>query len=103
MSIGAYIGARLLDPVLRNLDSVPPAQLLLVTSGTLWGTAFIGQAVGLVVGRKLHIALPIGGARQLDRVAGGGAGALGVFVALWLLLPIMGDVRGWAAVQSRTS
>jgi S1-C subfamily serine protease len=103
MAIGAYIGARLLDPILRNLDTATPSQLLLVTSGTLLGTAFIGQAIGLVVGRKLHIALPIGGARQLDRVAGGGAGALGVFVALWLLLPVMGDVRGWAAVQSRTS
>ena len=103
MIVGAYTGARLLEPVLRNLDTASPSQLLLVTSGTLLGTAFIGQAIGLVVGRKLHIALPFGGARQLDRVAGGGAGALGVFVALWLLLPLMGDVRGWAAVQSRTS
>jgi S1-C subfamily serine protease len=103
MGVGAYIGARLLDPILRNLDTATPSQLLLVTSATLLGTAFIGQAVGLVVGRKLHIALPFGGARQLDRVAGGGAGAVGVFVALWLLLPIMGDARGWAAVQSRTS
>ncbi|MDQ2648107.1 MAG: MarP family serine protease [Actinomycetota bacterium] len=103
MGVGAYVGIRILEPILSNLTTATPAQLLLVTSGTLLGTAFIGQAIGIVVGRKLHIALPFGGARQLDRVAGGGAGAIGVFVALWLLLPIMGDVRGWAAVQSRTS
>ncbi|MDP1804852.1 MAG: MarP family serine protease, partial [Acidimicrobiales bacterium] len=103
MALGAVFGARLLEPMLRNLDSASPSQLLLVSSGLLLGTAFTGQAIGLVIGRKLHIALPFGGARQLDRLAGGGAGALGIVLTLWLLLPLMGDVRGWPAVQSRTS
>lgn len=103
MVVGATLGARLLEPMLRNLDTASQSQQLLITSGMLLGAAFLGQAVGLVVGRKLHIALPLGGARQLDRLAGGGAGALGIFLTLWLLLPVMGDVRGWPAVQSRTS
>ncbi len=99
-----YLAARLLQPVLERLEEEgTPAQRLLVVLGSLLGAAFIGQAIGLVVGRKLHVALPFGGARQADRVAGAAAGVVGILVTLWLLLPLMSDVRGWFAVQARTS
>jgi S1-C subfamily serine protease len=99
-----YLASRLLQPVLERLEEEgTPAQRLLIVLGSLLAAAFIGQAVGLVVGRKLHVALPFGGARQADRMAGSAAGVIGIFVTLWLLLPLMTDVRGWFAVQARTS
>lgn len=104
MAGAVYLAARLLRPVLEQIEEEgSPTQRLLIVLGSLLAAAFIGQAVGLVVGRKLHVALPFGGARQADRAAGGAAGVVGIVLTLWLLLPLMTDVRGWFAVQARTS
>ncbi|MGE3620839.1 MAG: trypsin-like peptidase domain-containing protein, partial [Acidimicrobiia bacterium] len=51
----------------------------------------------------LHVALPPGPVRQADRVAGAGLGVLGVLASVWLLLPIMADVEGTMARQTRSS
>jgi S1-C subfamily serine protease len=103
MLAGGLLAARLLPSILDALDKASPTQLLIVVLAVLLGAAFVGQAVGLVLGRKLHVALPFGGARQADRAAGGVSGFLGVVLSVWLLLPVMGDVPGWFAVQARTS
>jgi S1-C subfamily serine protease len=103
MALGAYVGALMLPPVLRRVEDASDAQLLFVMLGVLLGMAFLGQAVGLFVGGRLHIALPGATVRSADRSAGAAAGVVGVFVTLWLLLPLMADVPGWFAVQARTS
>jgi S1-C subfamily serine protease len=103
MALGTVAGALLLAPILRTVEEATDAQLLLVTLGVLVGMAFLGQALGLLVGGRLHVALLGSNARAVDRGAGAGAGVVGVFVTLWLLLPLMADVPGWFAVQARTS
>ena len=103
MALGTMAGALLLSPILRTVEEATDAQLLLVTLGVLVGMAFLGQALGLLVGGRLHVALLGSNARAVDRGAGAGAGVVGVFVTLWLLLPLMADVPGWFAVQARTS
>jgi S1-C subfamily serine protease len=103
MAIGIVIAARLLPPLLRTLEGADQVTLLLVAVGTLLAGAFLGQALGLVVGSKLHLAIPLGPARVADRGAGAFAGAAGVLVGLWLLLPTMADVPGWTSEQARTS
>lgn len=103
MALGLFAAARLLPPVLRSIEDGSDQQLLFATLGTLLGGAFIGQALGLWVGARLHVVLPIGGVRAVDRGAGAAAGAIGVLVGLWLLLPLMADVRGWPSHQARTS
>jgi S1-C subfamily serine protease len=70
--------------------------------GVLLGGAFIGQALGLLVGTKAHLVMPPG-SQPLDRAAGAVAGVLGVLVAVWLLVPSMGDVPGRIALEARTS
>jgi hypothetical protein len=101
MLVGVYVVARLLgDHPFRSMDATGQVSLVL---GLLLLGAFVGQALGMVVGRRLHVALPFGGARETDRVAGGVAGAVGVVLALWLLLPVMADSPGWFAVQARNS
>ncbi len=101
MLAGVYLVARVLgDRPFPNMD--PTGQVSLVLGLLLLG-AFVGQAIGMLVGRRLHVALPFGGARQADRVAGGAAGVVGVILAVWLLLPVMGDAQGWFAVQARNS
>lgn len=103
MAAGTVVGALLLPPILRAVEEASDAQLLLISIGVLLGAAFLGQALGLWVGGRLHVALPGESVRDLDRGAGAAAGVVGVLVGLWLLLPIMADVPGWFAVQSRTS
>jgi S1-C subfamily serine protease len=103
MAVGIVLAARSLPPILRALEGSDEITLLLVAIGTLLAGAFLGQAIGLVLGSKLHLALPLGPARVADRAAGTVAGVVGVLVGLWLLLPTMADVPGWTAEQARTS
>lgn len=103
MAAGTVVGALILPPVLRTVEDASDAQLLFITMGVLLGMAFIGQALGLFVGARAHVALPGASVRSADRGAGAVAGAAGVLVGLWLLLPLMADVPGWFAVQARTS
>ncbi len=103
LAVGVTIGSLVLPPVLRGLEDASPPQLLLVTVGVLLGTAFVGQALGLMVGARLQATLPGHTVRSADRAAGGVAGVLGVLVGLWILLPLMADVPGFWAAQARTS
>lgn len=103
MGIGIVVGARILPPILRSIEDGSGAQLLFVSLGTILGMAFVGQALGLLIGSRLHLALPGSGVQSLDRTAGGIAGVLGVAIMVWLLLPLMADVPGWFALQARSS
>lgn len=103
MGLGVVAGALVLPSILRSIDKSTDAQLLFVTMGVLVGTAFLGQALGLWVGGRLHLALGGASVRSVDRSAGAVAGVVGVLIGLWLLVPLMADVPGWFAVQSRTS
>lgn len=103
MAAGFAVGALVLPSILRSIEDATDAQLLFVTMGVLLGAAFLGQALGLWLGGLLHVALPGESVRSADRGAGAVAGAAGVLVALWLISPIMADVPGWFAVQTRTS
>jgi len=86
-----------------RFDDRPDTQLLFVSILVLVGGAFVGQAVGLIIGTRLHLALPRGGARRTDRAFGAAAGVLGVAAAVWLLVPTAANARGWPAEQTRRS
>lgn len=103
MAAGVVVGAAVLPSVLRAVENGSDAQLLFVSLGVLVGAAFLGQALGLWAGGRLHVALRDANVRSLDRGAGAVAGVVGVLVGLWLLLPLMADVPGWFAIQSRSS
>jgi S1-C subfamily serine protease len=103
LALGVLVGTLLLPEILNRLEGASDTTIAFVAVCALAGTALIGQAAGLVLGSRLHIALPDGPARTTDRVAGGVAGVIGVLVGLWLLLPTLGDIPGWTSEQARTS
>ncbi|PZR80107.1 MAG: hypothetical protein DLM65_09040, partial [Candidatus Aeolococcus gillhamiae] len=103
LGLGLYIAARLLPAVLGALNFSTAGARLVTAVAILAGGAFAGPAAGLVVGAQLHSVLPVGPMRQVDRGIGAGVGALGVFVALWLLLPAIANVPGWPARTTRGS
>jgi S1-C subfamily serine protease len=102
MALGLVITARFLPDIIDAFNGPDPTGRLLVAIGVLLGGAFIGQAIGLLVGTKVHLVLPPG-SRPLDRAAGAVAGVLGVLVAVWLLVPAMSDVPGTFAREARNS
>jgi S1-C subfamily serine protease len=103
LAIGLYVAARFLPKIVNALNLSNPVTKLLIAALILVGGAFAGQAIGLLVGARMHRALPLGPVRDVDRGVGAGVGILGVMVALWLLLPSMAVVPGWPARASRQS
>jgi S1-C subfamily serine protease len=103
LALGLLVAARLLPRIIHGAQSVDPSGRLLLATTVLLGGAFLGQALGLLVGVRLHSGLPLGPLRTVDRVVGAGIGLLGVLAAVWVLLPSIAGVRGWPARQARHS
>ncbi|MBV9043126.1 MAG: MarP family serine protease [Acidimicrobiia bacterium] len=101
--LGLVIAAHFLPDIVDALRNSPSGNKLLIVAATLIGAGFVGQALGLLIGASFHSKIPTGTLRQTDRVAGAVAGGIGVIAAVWLLLPAMSDVQGWASQQSRNS
>lgn len=103
LAVGVVAGALVLPELLPRIEGASDVTTMLVAVATMVGCALIGQALGLVLGSKLHAELPLGAARRTDQVAGAGVGVVGVLVVLWILLPTLAHVQGWTAEQARTS
>lgn len=102
MALGVVLTARFLPTILERFQNGQPSGKLMIAIGVLLGGAFLGQALGLVIGSQAHLALPAGG-RPLDRSAGAISGVLGVLVGFWLLLPTLAAVPGDMASLARRS
>ena len=103
LAVGVVAGALVLPELLPRIEDASDVTKMLVAVATMVGCALIGQALGLVLGSKLHAELPLGAARRTDQVAGAGFGVVGVLVVLWILLPTLAHVRGWTSEQARSS
>jgi len=103
LALGLLLAAHFLPDIVDSLRNSPSGDKLLIVAATFIGAAFVGQALGLLVGAAIHRHLPLGPLRQADRAAGAVAGLAGVAVAVWLLVPAMSDVPGWSARQVRNS
>jgi S1-C subfamily serine protease len=103
MVAGVYLAARILPTALDRLGSASETQAFFAVVALLVGGGFLGQALGLLVGGRLRVAIPEGSARRVDKTVGAVAGVAGVFVLLWLTLPTMANVPGWPAEQARNS
>ena len=101
--LGLVAGAVLLPVVLPEVQDASRVTMSLVSIGLLVGMALIGNALGLVLGSRMHAELPPGSARRADQAAGGVFGVLGMLVILWLLLPTLSHIPGGMATQARGS
>lgn len=104
MAGGLVLASQIVLPwVLEVWADVSGVRLLSAAAAVLVIGAFMGQAAGLVIGNRLHLALPGGAARTVDKVGGAAAGLVGVAAAVWLLVPAMADIPDWPAQQARHS
>jgi S1-C subfamily serine protease len=103
LAAGLYLAARYLPQVVALLSLTSAGARLAVTIGLLLIAAVVGEAVGGLVGSRLHSVLPTGPLRSTDRFLGAAAGIAAVACALWLLLPSVASVPGWPATAVRRS
>jgi S1-C subfamily serine protease len=103
LALGVTVGALALPPLLRQVREASDVTVALVAIGALVGSALLGQALGLVLGTRLNVALPAGPVRRVDQAVGAVLGIAGLLVGLWLLLPTLADVPGWTSEQARGS
>lgn len=104
LAVGFTAASALVPVVARAArGSRPGGDLVLISVGLLAAGAFLGQAVGLAVGSRLHRTLPAGPARTLDSAVGSVVGALGILLVVWLVTPAMADLAGWPARAARGS
>ena len=101
--LGLVLAASFSHRVLDLVQSPDPQVKLLMAVGIFLLVASLGAAVGEMVGFRLRAFLPLGGLRMADHVGGAVAGAVGVLVVLWLLLPVLADVPGEISKQVRNS
>src|SRR5437764_9882333 len=102
MAIGLVITAHFLPNVIDAVNGPDPRGRLLIAIGVLLGGAFLGQALGLLLGARLHVVIPPT-ARPFDKAGGAIAGVLGVLVGVWILLPTLADMQGQISREARSS
>jgi S1-C subfamily serine protease len=103
LALGLGLAAHFLPNIVDAIHVSSPSSRLLIAAAVLIGGAFVGQALGLIVGAQIHRVIPMGPLRLADRAVGGLVGALGVIVSVWLLLPSAADVPGGVARLARGS
>jgi S1-C subfamily serine protease len=101
--LGLVVAASFSHKVLDQVQSPDPQVKLLMAIGIFLLVASLGAALGEMVGFRLRSFLPLGGIRTADHIGGAFAGAIGVLVVLWLLLPALSDVPGEISKQVRNS
>lgn len=104
LGVGLYLGSRLVPTAVAAMENPDQTTRLIVAVVVILGGAFIGQALGLMAGMRIHRVLPLGPIRMVDRSVGGALGAVGVLASFWFfLLPWFADLPGWPAEQARSS
>lgn len=102
MLVGLLAGAKLLPSVVDLVRDADPVGRLFVAGVFFTSCAFFGQALGMMIGRKIHLIMPPS-ARPIDRIGGSMAGVGGMLVSLWLFLPAAFDVPGAVSQLVRNS
>jgi S1-C subfamily serine protease len=104
LAVGLVIGVAFVNDIARALQGSTPRTRLLASLAFLMLVALLFQSLGIALGTVARRHLPaIGGIRLADRVAGAVAGAFGVLVVIWLLIPGLANAPGWTARAVRGS
>jgi S1-C subfamily serine protease len=94
LGAGLYVAVRYMATIVKFFNLSGSVARMVLAIAVLVVAAFVGEAVGLTVGSRLHSVLPFGGVRTADRAIGALLGVVGVLAALWLLAPSLAAVPG---------
>jgi S1-C subfamily serine protease len=101
---GLAIGINFVPNIVTSLGGTTTDGRIAVALLFLLLVASIGQAFGLLIGLLVHRVFPMPTPLPLwDRIAGAAAGALGLLVLTWLVIPALATAQGWPARMARGS
>jgi S1-C subfamily serine protease len=104
LAAGVAVAVLLIDDLVNALHNEPARSRLLAAVAFVFVLATLGQTAGYALSVTLSRRFPRSGApRAGDRVAGALTGAVGVLVAVWLLVPALTSAPGWPAQAARDS
>lgn len=103
LAVGLYAGARVMPWIVDRLSGAHPGRVFLTLGVVLLALGSAGLLVGLVIGNRLRRVVSGAEVHTVDRIGGGLASCVGVIFVVWLLVPVMADVRQWPAQQARNS
>ncbi len=101
--VGLAVGARTLPWMVDRLAGQPPSRVFVAIGLVLLVSGSTGLVLGLMVGIRLRVVVSGARIHPADRAAGGLVSCAGVLLVVWLLVPVMADVRQWPAQQARNS
>lgn len=101
LALGVFLATRVI-PMIGSSEE-DPQRLLLIGMILLFSGAIIGQVIGLLIGSRMRGVIRSEQVVTVDRVGGSIAGVIGVFVAVWFLLPTLAQTPEWPAEQTRDS
>lgn len=104
MAVGLVVALRLLGPVVERLADSSAAIRVVAVVVTVMGLTLLGQGLGLLVGNLFHSKADLSPrAQRTDKLAGASIAVLGLFVGVWLLIPVLASAPGWPARAARES
>lgn len=103
LAAGLLLAARVLPWLVDRLEGAPPSRVFVTMGLVMLAFGSVGLLAGLVIGNRLRVVVSGARVHTADRVAGGLTSCAGVILVVWLLVPVMADVRQWPAQQARGS
>ena len=103
MLAGLLLATRAVPLVLDPVDDDGTTAVVMAGLALLLAGALLGQALGLLAGARLRVALPAGRLSSADRAGGALVAGLGVLATVWLVLPAMAEAPTWPAEQAEDS
>jgi S1-C subfamily serine protease len=104
LAVGLGIAVLFVDDIVNALAREPANTRLVAALAFVVVLGTAGQGIGYVVGVAVAQRLPPHPrVRAGDRVGGALTGAIGVLIALWLLVPALTSSPGWTSREARDS
>lgn len=101
--IGLIVAFPMVGRVVALFDDATETMRLAIAIGVVLALGGVGQAIGAAIGSRLRFIIARGPIRWLDGLGGAVAGAFGVLVVVWLLLPSIGLIPGGLTRSVRNS
>ena len=103
VALGLLVAVPLVAPVVGRFGGRDADTRVTVALVFLVLCSATGQALGWLLGARLHRRRPEATLSNAERAGGAGLGVGGVVVVLWMLLPSLAVAAGWPARAARDS
>lgn len=103
MLVGIIVALLVLGPMLEGVDPTSHLRVTIIAVAVVLLGAFLGQALGLVLGNRVRPSEAEQSLTRVDSVLGLAAGVVGMALLVWVLVPILTQRPGSLAEEVSSS